>query len=549
MNVKLAAAVLALFLAAPVTAAGYTNSELKKMFQRSVDTADTDERARLRAEIAQAAPDSAYGLASRAYLMSDRLTPFAIASIYTKALELDPTIAVAYYNRSNIYGDMGQYEKAKEGYEKAISLGLKGGAVYQGIGDCYMQLGRDEEAIKFLSKAIELDPTLHFAYNNRGGVYVRTRQYDKAIADLTAALKLADFAMAYMNRGDAWAGKKEFEKALADFKTAEEMIGGAPDLLTRRAKVYLLMGDNAKAKTEAESVLAVDPGNMIALDVLGKAAHAQGDYAGAEDAYKRRAAREPSQTYAYEQLYRLYAGMKRPDLAAGALRKALEIAPGRADLREKLIGLHLQEENLASSEADFTAMIASNTADVKLYYFRGRARMESKNYKGAEEDFRQVLSLEPDSPETMATLSLVYLRTGRRDKGLELFSAALGSDPLTRATLEAALPEKGGRGAVGKNFRAALGEMMTLYDKKNPAAAEAPKETPAKVPAPSEKKAVGQLTQDDCYCVYYTGRTPPYFIARVDPVKPGCEKLEFKPDPAKPGVSGLRNCKEFQSAE
>lgn len=549
MHKHLASALLVLLLAAPGEAAGYTNSELKKMFQRSVDTEDTDERARLRVEIAQAAPDSAYGLASRAYLMQGRLTPFAIASIYTKALELDPTIAVVYYNRSNIYLETGQYEKALEGYEKAVSLGLKDGSVYQGIGDCHMQLGRDEEAIKFLSKAIELDPTLHFAYNNRGGVYMRTGQYDKAIADLNAALKLADFAMAYMNRADAWAGKKEFEKALADFKTAEEMTGGAPDLRARRAKVYLQMGENAKAKAEAGAVLAAQPGNLLALDVLGKAAFALGDYAGAEDAYKRRAARDPLHPYAYEQLYRLYAVTKRPDLAADALRKALEIAPGRADLQEKLTGLQLRAGALAGSEADFTAMIGTGTADAKLYYFRGRSRIESKNYKGAEEDFKQVLRLVPDSPDAMTSLSLVFLRTARRDEGLELFSSALDNDPPTRELLNDSLREKGGRGAPGKNFRSALREMLALYDKKNPAAPAAQKGTAAKAPAAEEKKAGGPLTQEDCYCIYYTGRVPPYFIARVDPVKPGCEKIQFAPDPAKPGVDGLKNCKEFQSAE
>jgi|GEM_PF-4051897 len=549
MNRQLAAAVLALFIAAPGTAAGYTNAELKKMFQRSVDTEDVRERGRLRAEIAKAAPDSAYGLASRAYLMRDRLAPFAIASLYTKALELDPTIAVAYYNRASIYLNSGQYEKAKEGYEKAIDLGFKGGEVYQGVGDCYMQLGRDEEAIKFLSKAIELDPTLHFAYNNRGGVYMRTGQYDKAIADLNAALKLADFAMAYMNRGDAYAGKKEFQKALADFKTAEEMIGDEPDLLTRRAKVYLQMGENAKAKAEAEAALAAQPGNLIALDILGKAAYAQGDYAGAEDAYKRRAARDPFHSYAYEQLYRLYTMTKRPDLAADALRKALKIAPGRADLQEKLTGLQLRADNLAGSEADFTAMIGTGTADAKLYYFRGRSRIESRNYKGAEEDFKQVLRLVPDSPDAMTSLSLVLLRTGRREEGLELFASALDTDPPTREKLNKDLREKDGNGVIGKNFRAALREMLALYDKERPTVAAAPKKTAAKAPAAEEKKAGGPLTQEDCYCVYYTGKMPPYFIARVDPVKPGCEKIQFAPDPAKPGISGLRNCKEFQETE
>lgn len=544
MNRQLAAAVFALFIAAPGTAAGYTNAELKKMFQRSVDTEDVRERGRLRAEIAKAAPDSAYGLASRAYLMSDRLAPFAIASLYTKALELDPTIAVAYYNRSNIYGDMGQYEKAKEGYEKAISLGLKGGAVYQGIGDCYIQMGRDEEAIKFLSKAIALDPTLHFAYNNRGGVYVRTGQYDKAISDLTAALKLADFAMAYLNRGDAYAGKKEFQKALADYKTAEDMIGPEPGLLTRRGKTYLKMEEWTKAREEANAVLADYPDNFIALDVLGKAAFGEGDYAAAEAAYKRRAERDTKYAYSYEQLANVYAAMKRPDLAEEALKKALEREPGRKDLKDKLVRTQIRGGNAKGTEKSLTAVIASGKAEDADYFNRAEARLENKDYKGAEADLKLVLKRNPDSNSAAAYLALAFLGQGRRPEALEIFSSVADTDPARLAKLRRGATM--GEDLPGANVRAALREMLKLYD--GTAVGDKPAVT-ASAAGKSGKRNAAALAQDDCYCVYYTGKMPPYFIARVDPVKPGCEKIQFAPDPAKPGISGLRNCKEFQETE
>jgi tetratricopeptide (TPR) repeat protein len=46
-------------------------------------------------------------------------------SDYTKAIEIDPKYAVAYYNRGNIYYSRGEYDKAWEDIRKAKSLGYK----------------------------------------------------------------------------------------------------------------------------------------------------------------------------------------------------------------------------------------------------------------------------------------------------------------------------------------------------------------------------------------------------------------------------------------
>ncbi len=75
---------------------------------------------------------------------------------YSRAIELDPKYAVAYYNRGNAYHNKQQYEQAIADY----------------------------------SRAIELDPTYALAYINRGYAYYNKQQYEQAMRDYTRALEL-----------------------------------------------------------------------------------------------------------------------------------------------------------------------------------------------------------------------------------------------------------------------------------------------------------------------------------------------------------------------
>lgn len=545
MKIFFALAVLTLLPVTPCAAKTYTAAELKSMFQRSVDTEDQQERGRLRYEIAKAAPDSAYGLASRAFLLHGTITPRETISIYTKALELDPTIAVAHYNRAIAYGDLKQYALAEEGYKKAISLGFDKGMAYAGLANTQYSQERNAEAEKNFTKALKLDPKQHFAYNNRGAIYLRRGEYDKAIADFNAALKLAQFAMAYMNRADAWAGKKEFRKALADYSTAEEMIGGEPDLLTRRGKMYLKIPDYFKAKLEFKKALAIEPGHAVALYGLGNACYYQKDYDCAEDAYQRVIAADPDEGNAYSALATTYQYKKRLDLAEETLKKAVARLPGRKDLRDKLLAVQVWNGNAKGAEASQTEVIASGKATAQDYFARGETRLETKDYRGAEADLKRALKGNPGSVDATVLLSLAFLGQGRRSEALELFSSVADSDPaeLKELRKDAAV----GHEKPGGNLRALIRKMLKVYDE---ASGDGNQAAPAVTAGSgSSARPSGALSQDDCYCVHYTGGMPPYFLAKVPGAPAGCKSVQFKPDPAKPGVSGLRNCKEFQETE
>ena len=114
------------------------------------------------------------------------------SSELTKAIELAPGLAHAYYERGLAYGRMGKYDAS----------------------------------IADFSKAIEINPKDTAAYNNRGLAYAKGKVlYEQAFADFNKAIELnSQFAEAYDNRGIAYRIKfNDKAKACADWKRACEL--------------------------------------------------------------------------------------------------------------------------------------------------------------------------------------------------------------------------------------------------------------------------------------------------------------------------------------
>jgi tetratricopeptide (TPR) repeat protein len=87
---------------------------------------------------------------------------------YTKAIEIDPRFAVAYYNRGLAWGKKGDYDRAIAEYTKAIELDPEHADAYNNRGIAWVKKGEYDKAITDWTKAIELDPTDAVPYYNRG---------------------------------------------------------------------------------------------------------------------------------------------------------------------------------------------------------------------------------------------------------------------------------------------------------------------------------------------------------------------------------------------
>ena len=71
---------------------------------------------------------------------------------FTKASEIDPKYAIAYYNRGIAYNSLKKYPEALADYTKAIELDPKYADAYYNRGEVYKALGKTKEAYADFAK-------------------------------------------------------------------------------------------------------------------------------------------------------------------------------------------------------------------------------------------------------------------------------------------------------------------------------------------------------------------------------------------------------------
>ena len=109
---------------------------------------------------------------------------------YSKAIEINPNFADAYYNR-------GRAKSTEKGaiadYSKAIGINPNYADAYHNRGIAKLDLEDYEGAIADLSKAIEFNPDDADAYNDRGILKLILGQIDSGCLDLSKAGELGYF--------------------------------------------------------------------------------------------------------------------------------------------------------------------------------------------------------------------------------------------------------------------------------------------------------------------------------------------------------------------
>jgi len=109
---------------------------------------------------------------------------------YTNAINLEPGIALYYYNRGSSYGQIGNLQEALNDFNKAIELGLNTSGIFNNRANTRYMMGDYNGAIEDFTRSMELDPNSSAPYANRGIAYLYTGDTLKACADWQRALQM-----------------------------------------------------------------------------------------------------------------------------------------------------------------------------------------------------------------------------------------------------------------------------------------------------------------------------------------------------------------------
>lgn len=124
---------------------------------------------------------------------------------FTKAIELKPEYAEAYYNRGTAYGYQGHYEKAIADFTCAIEKSHLYAEAYYNRGNAYAEKGSYDKAISDYTKTIEIIPEFTEAYYNRGNVFIlMPGETEKACSDWKHACELGECEAFSFGKGEGY---------------------------------------------------------------------------------------------------------------------------------------------------------------------------------------------------------------------------------------------------------------------------------------------------------------------------------------------------------
>jgi TolB-like protein/class 3 adenylate cyclase/Tfp pilus assembly protein PilF len=197
----------------------------------------------------------------------------------TKALELDETLAEPHATLAFIHTWYDwDWSGAEREAKRAIELNPNWSFGHIAYAQLLSVTGRSEEAIAEGARAVELDP-LSLIINALNGYHLHlARRDDEAIARLKKTVELdSNFWIAHQFLGTAYIEKKRYPEAIAEFSQAVKLSGGNSEPLALNGYASVLSGDVAKGRAvlkelkSLESQRYLPPSNLALLSyVLGE---------------------------------------------------------------------------------------------------------------------------------------------------------------------------------------------------------------------------------------------------------------------------------------
>ncbi len=170
-------------------------------------------------------------------------------SAHEKALQIDPQMVQAHINLLELYGRLGQFQKAEEHYRAATHLEPGSVESYYNYGVLLLGAQKYEQAESAFRKAAEIDPFHAAAHNNIGYLLERQGKLVEAAAEYRTAIdnKPSD-RQAHFNLGRVLVNQHAYREAIQEMKkTIEPEDENTPRYTYALGAAFARSGDRQSA--------------------------------------------------------------------------------------------------------------------------------------------------------------------------------------------------------------------------------------------------------------------------------------------------------------
>lgn len=192
----------------------------------------------------------------------------------SRAIQLNPRNARAYYLRGNNYASKELLDRALADYTASIKLDpLSSENVLAYYGRYYVYRKRDlfEEALAEIDMWAKIDPKDEDPYRARAQIHEKFKRYDLALKDRTKVIELKpDSPHAYADRADLYRAMGKLSDAMQDAEKAVKLRPNNGLFWECRANVLVALGRREEAIADYRKALSLDNNNRGIKERLEK---------------------------------------------------------------------------------------------------------------------------------------------------------------------------------------------------------------------------------------------------------------------------------------
>ena len=177
-------------------------------------------------------------------------------SLFTQAIDLNPTLAEAYNNRAIVYCRRHQSDLALEDCNQAITIYPAFSSAYNTRGACRFFLKQYKQALQDFTHAIALRPSMAKAFYNRANTYIAMQDYDRALKDYDRAIRInPHYAQAHFQCAQAHGQLGHYQKAIACYSRAVQCNPALDEAYANRGLCHAITGAHQKAIQDLKTAL------------------------------------------------------------------------------------------------------------------------------------------------------------------------------------------------------------------------------------------------------------------------------------------------------
>lgn len=335
-----------------------------------------------------------------------------LLSEFSDSPELRQMTARAVIVRGEIALAEGDKTAAESAFRRALEINPQAGQAHAGISEIMLSESRLPEAVTEAKAAIAAGDDRSSTWTLLGTALVMNQQYDEAIEPLGEALKRNPRqGAALRTRAEAHIARGRLAEAIRDLRAAVEL---EPETIVRLrlAEVYAREKQYAEAITLLEAILKAEPDNSEARTQLAAAMIDSGRAAEAISTLETLVKQQPSRADLRAQLAELYLGTD-PAKALAEYSAAARLEP--AEPRHKLgqATAMVRQRQFKEAVPLLRDVLASNPPDGVAYFAHtnlATSLFEMEDFAGAAGEYLWILRhQQAQGDRRRASISLYFL--------------------------------------------------------------------------------------------------------------------------------------------